>query len=185
MRRALTGTALAVLLACAGCSGNTEEQSGVHLTTDERVAARALAGQLLDSGTLSGRRAVARRQATCIADGAVDRVGLDRLQHYRVVTGQLEAGQRLEDVRMDRPDAAALADVFLGCVDAERLFEEQLLGSVPGLDPRDKRCVRRAVDAEAARSVLRLTFQGRDDRRFDDVRARLAGCAAGRQAGAE
>ena len=61
MRRALT-VLLAVLLAGAGCSGDTEEQS---LTLDERTAARALAGQLLDSGTLSGRRAVARRQATC------------------------------------------------------------------------------------------------------------------------
>ena len=185
MRNSFTGTALAVLLACAGCSGDDGQRTGSRLTADERVAAEALAGQLLDSGSLSGRRAVARRQATCLAEGAVARVGLDRLQHYRVVTAQLESGRRLEDVRMERPDAAALADVFLRCVDAERLFEEQLLGSVPRLDPHGRRCIRRAVDAEAARTVLRLTFQGRAERRSDEIRDRVAGCASGSGTSAE
>jgi hypothetical protein len=185
MRRRLVGTALAALVACAGCSGSDGGRSGAALTGDEHVAAEALAGQLLDSGALSGYGAVARRQATCLGEGAVARLGLDRLQHYRVVTARLEPGRRLEEVRMTRPDAAALADVFLRCVDAERLFEEQLIGSVRAIDPQARRCIRQAVDADAARTVLRLTFQGRADRRSDEIRERLTACAAGRGGRAE
>jgi hypothetical protein len=179
MRRRFVGTTLAALVACAGCSGEDRPRSGADLTGDERVAAEALAGQVLDSGALSGRRAVARRQAACLGEAAVARLGLDRLTHYRVLTGRLEPGRRLEEVRMTRRDAATLADVFLRCVDAERLFEEQLLASAPGLGVPGRRCVRRAVDAEVAGTVLRLTFQHRVDRRSDVLRDRLAGCASG------
>ena len=158
-------SAVLLLAALSGCSDDPAEGSGSGLTADEQTAADNLAAQIMRSEDISGQareNAVTEEQATCIAERAVSDVGLETLQGYGIVTEDLLVNRQITGVEMEAGDADALAVVFVECLDAEGLFEDQLIAGTRGTPTEaQRRCVEEAVDLDSVRAILSTSFQGR------------------------
>ena len=173
---------VAVLLLLTGCGGGDRSSTGASgLSANEQTAADNLAAQIVRSGQVSGdssdQDAVTAEQATCIAEGAVGRIGLGSLQDYGIITSDLKVNKEIQGVAMSADDADALAGVFVGCIDAERLFEKKFLATLPkkaGADAR--KCVRKAVDTPSVRAVLSASFQGRKAGVYDRLQKKVSAC---------
>ena len=156
---------LLLLSALSGCSDEPDEDGSSGLTADEQTAADNLAAQIIRSENISGQpseNAVTDEQATCIAERAVSDVGLETLQAYGIVTDDLLVNRQITGVEMDAEDADALSVVFVECLDAEGLFEDQLLAGAPGTPTDEQRqCVEELVDVDSVRAILSTSFQGR------------------------
>jgi hypothetical protein len=166
--------------ALAGCGDDSDGAASGRLTADKQTAADNLAGQIVTSGDVAGRNTVTREQATCIAEGTVGDVGLAALQRYGILTEDLKVDRNIQGVVMDRPDAVALAGVFVECVDVERLFERQFLAGAK-LTREQRQCVRDTVDEESVTEVLARSFQGETAGVYDGLEDALAAC--GRRGG--
>ena len=74
---------------------------------------------------------ITEEQADCVADGMVERIGVDRLRDYDILTEDLKVNQGIENVELARATPTPLADVFVDCIDIEALFEKQLAPAAP------------------------------------------------------
>ncbi len=174
---------LLLLSLLAGCGG--DDQPSASRSPEEQTAADNLAAQIVRTGDVSGesaqKDAVTADQAQCIGEGAVDEVGLTRLQHYGILTKGLKVNKGIQGVKLSRKDARALAGVFVECIDAEALFEKQLLRTLPKSERRKARgCVRKAVDTGSVRAVLSASFQRKDARAYDRLRHKVSACTGGK-----
>jgi len=171
-----------LLLLLTGCGGSDTPSPGSSgLSADEQTAADNLAAQIVRSGQVSGESsaqdAVTAGQARCIAEGAVGRIGLASLQDYGIVTADLKVNKEIQGVAMSGDDASALADVFVGCIDAEGLFEKKFLAALPGKpDPAAEACVRKAVDTASVTAVLSASFQGRTGGVYERLQKKVSAC---------
>jgi hypothetical protein len=168
-RCVLSTVASAVLvLALGGCSSGQSD--------DEQKAADALAKQILSVGS-TGTQAVTEKQAHCVGDGTVHDVGLDRLQHYGIISKDLTVNKSVANVKMTETDADHLAKVFATCLDSERLVEQQFI-SGSTVTPKQKQCVRDAIDQPATLQILSRSFQGQNAADvYAGVRKDLKRCA--------
>ena len=179
---------LGTLTGCSGDDGADPDESTSSLSGDEQKAADNLAYQIVRSGDMSesdSEDAVDEGQATCIAEGAVEEVGLGELQEYGIVTSDLLVNKSIQGVEMNAEHADALASVFVGCIDAEGLFEDRFLAGLPGRgNAEDRReCVEEAVSVEEVRKVLAASFQGRRSPAYAAMQKAVSSCTAGRGKG--
>ncbi len=146
---------------------------------DEERAAAALKAEMVANAGMTTGRALDDEQTSCVAQGAVDALGVQQLQAYDLLTQDLRAGESLQDVTLEAQDADALAKVFAGCMNVEKLMERQIIS---GLDlPRQQRrkaakCVRTKVTAEQVTRTMSLEFQGEDNPVFAQLRDELGAC---------
>jgi len=160
-------TAGVLVLSIGGCgSGNDDEQT----------AADNLAMQIKSVGS-TGTDNVTDKQAHCLGDGTVHDVGLDRLQHYGIISKDLTVNKSVANVKMTPTDAGHLAKVFASCIDSERLVEQQFISGAT-VTPQQKQCVRDAIDGPATLQILSRSFQGQQAADvYADVRDDLKRCA--------
>ena len=169
MTRALVRLVAALLLAggLAACGSDDDAQAVASLKT-----------QILANDATQGTAAMSDRQAGCIARGAVDGIGVDRLQDYRILDGDLGVDRTIDQVALSRKDAESLAGVFLRCADVEKVVEDRLLDQVAagGRRAAVERCVRRTVTPAAVRTVLAQSFEQADATAYAALGKRLARC---------
>jgi hypothetical protein len=178
VKRALAALPAVVLLLSA-CGGDEEEPGGTSsLSSDEQTAADNLAAQIDRTGSVSGQGTVTEEESTCIAEGAVSKVGLETLQEYGIVTEDLLVNKDIQGVEMAAEDADELAVVFVDCIDAEALFEQQFLDALGGGKPSAEveECVAEAVDTGSVVQVLSASFQGRETPAFERLRKSVEKC---------
>ena len=99
--RALAASA-AVLLMLTACGGGGDEQK----------AKDAIAKELMSSS--SSDFSFEQKDADCVAEGMVDKIGVDQLVEYGILTDSMAADKVPSDVKMSDDDADAAADVFVG-----------------------------------------------------------------------
>jgi hypothetical protein len=145
-RRCAPSVLTAALLATTlgGCGSSQAD--------DEKKAADNLAVQIKSAGS-TGTDNMTEKQAHCLADGTVHDVGLDRLQHYGIITKSLEVNKSVANVKMNQTDADHLANVFVSCLDSEHLVEQQFISGA-NVTPKQKKCVRGAIDAPSSFKIL-------------------------------
>ena len=177
---AAAGAVLVGLLAGCGGDGTTSTPSR---TTDEQKAADNLAAQIIRSGSMSetssSESAVTDEQATCIAEGAVDDVGLAELQGYGILTEDLRVDKSIQGVEMRAEHADALAGVFVECIDAEALFEERFVAGLPegGSVAQRRACVDEAVGEGDVLEILSASFQGLRPAAYTRLQRAVSACA--------
>lgn len=148
-------------------------------SSDEERAVAALKAEMVANAAMTSGQAVDDEQTSCVAEGAVDALGVPTLQEYDLLTDDLHAERSLDGVELSTEDADALAAVFAECLDVEGMMERQIIS---GLDlPRAQRreaagCVRETVTADQVESTLSLEFQGQDNPVFAQLRGRLESC---------
>ena len=161
--------ALPVCLLLAGCGSDDDQQ-----------AVASLKSQILGNNALSGSNEITSQEASCIANGAVDDLGVDTLKKYDVLDDDLEVDKKLNEVTFAAKDADRLAGVFVGCSDVEKIFEDRLVDQLAPSRPKAKAevetCVRDAVTPEAVRGILAQSFEKTDATDYADLVERLKGC---------
>ena len=185
--KARTGVPGAILLVAllTGCGGSSDEEDpGSSLSSDEQTAADNLAAQIVRSGNVSGQdsaeNGVTEEESGCIAEGAVREVGLEALQDYGILTEDLLVDKSIQGVEMTAADADGLAGVFVECINAEELFVERFLDTLPPGDAEEAReCVEDAVDSDTVQAILSASFQGRPASDFGRLQKEVSLCTGG------
>ena len=95
---------------------------------DEEAASQAISASIMDSNDEAFE--VSQEQADCIGDGMVEKIGVEKLTDYGIITEDLEAEDGIENVEMSEGDASSAADVMSGCADIRELFTSAM-GDLP------------------------------------------------------
>lgn len=107
--------ALLLLGATACGDGDGEEQTG--LSGDEKKAAEALATSMERAGATEVDRAF----STCMSEGMVEELGIEKLEESGLLT---EDGVGRFGTKVDHATAEVIGDVTVECYDFEALIEE-------------------------------------------------------------
>jgi hypothetical protein len=142
--RALAASA-AVLLMLTACGGGGDEQK----------AKDAISKELMSSS--SSDFSFEQKDADCIAEGMVDKIGVDQLVEYGILTDSMGADKVPSDVKMSDDDAEAAADVFVGCTDVSKVIKEAL-GA--GMTPEMSDCLDKALTDDLLHDFMAAAFKG-------------------------
>ncbi len=115
MRNLVTGLVTGLLLlGAAGCGG--DEETG--LSGEEKKAAEALATSMERAGATEVDRAF----STCLSEGVVEELGVEKLEESGLLT---EDGVGHFGTKVDHETAEVIGDVTVECYDFEALVEER------------------------------------------------------------
>ena len=162
-RAAPLAAALALLLALTACGASDDEK-----------AADAVAQSLMQDRDEAFR--VSREQADCVGAGFVDRIGVEKLQEYGVITDDLSASDTV-NVKMPKADAEAAAAVLVDCTDAAQLFRDEVFS---GQDVPDEaqECLDGALTDDVVEAFFAATFS-QDQAAAAEAMAPLQECMTG------
>jgi hypothetical protein len=169
----LLAATVAALLACTltACGGDDDA------TASKNISASIISSQKSSTGAAQ-LLSLKKKDADCIGDGLVDKVGTDKLQTYGVLTKDLKAKQSVTEVAMSGADAKAATDVLFGCSDIEAKMRAAV--SKAGSIPQAMRgCVDKALASDNLRPMFTKVFEGKQDEAQKALTAPLAKCAAG------
>lgn len=156
---------LALSLTLSACGGG-----------DEAEAAEAISASMMEQG--DDQFAADQGQADCVGEGLVDRIGVDQLREYGMLTGDLQVNESVGEVTMEEADADSAAEVIVSCVDAQEVFAQEL-GADDTLTADQQECLREILDDEALTEMFSMMFQGKEDEAMNDLVGPLMGCMLG------
>lgn len=158
--------ALTLSVVLTGCGGND----------DEAQAAEAISASMMEESDEDFT--VDQAQADCVGEGMVDRVGVDKLKEYGMLTDELTVNDGVTDVTMEEADADSAADVLVNCVDAQAIIAEQM-GADDSITPEQQECMAEAFTNEALTDMFSLMFQGKEDEATQGMMEPLMSCMMG------
>ncbi len=141
---------------------------------DEEKASKAISDSLMQENEES--LSVTQEQADCISDGFVDKIGVDQLKEYGVLTDDLEATDT-GDIELSEEDAGKAADSVMDCADFKEMFAQ---GFGEDLPAEAKECVDTALTDDVVKQFLTGIFAGSTDGQ-QELQAALSECVAGGQ----
>lgn len=150
--RATSAAVLAVLaLGVGGCGG-----SG-----DDTKAAKAISDSLMSSSTQKGNQFLdlKRKDADCIGDGFVGKIGTDKLKKYGLVTKDLKSDKQVTGVKMSAADAKSATGVLFDCTDVPSMMKTAI-GKSAGTSKAVQTCLNKALNDATLRRVFTAVFQG-------------------------
>lgn len=148
MKKMTVTVLVTVSLLLTGCGAN-----------DDDVAKENIKASILEEEDIAGTK-VTDDDATCLSDGIVDEIGTDKLKEYELLNDELEVESEVGNVKMDEGDADAMANVFVDCVEAEKMLEEQFSTMTGSLKPKQQECMKEVLDEEKVKEIMSATFQG-------------------------
>lgn len=134
--------ALALAATLTAC-GNQEEE-----------ASKAISDSMVKNGDETFQ--VTRDQADCVGDGFVDKIGVDQLKEYGVITEDLKTDGGIDSVKMSKDDAGSAADVMLDCADVKKVFTDAMGDQVP---EEVQSCIDEKLNDEVLHDFLVAVFQ--------------------------
>lgn len=123
---------------------------------DDEKASKAISDSLMTENTEEFQ--LDQGEADCIGDGLVDKLGVDKLKEYGVVTDDLESSNGIDDTdtKMNEEDASSAADVFLGCGDMQEMFSGMMSSASP--DEKVQACLEDAFTEDLMHEFLTAVF---------------------------
>lgn len=164
-RALVVAGSLALTLSLAACGND-----------DEAQAAEAISASMMEESDEDFP--VDQEQADCVGEGMVDRIGVEQLQEYGLLTDDLEVAGQVTDVTMEEEDADNAADVLVGCVDAQAMLTEQFAAD-DTMGEQEQECINEVLDNDALTELFSLMFQGREDEAADNLMGPLMECMTG------
>lgn len=143
---------------------------------DDAKAAEAISQSMQEAS--DDEFTVDGEQADCVGEGLVDKVGVDKLQDYGMLTDDLTVEESVTDVTMEKADADAAAEVFISCIDAEKMMAEQFAADETITEDQQE-CIGEVLDDEALTSMFSLIFQGKEDEATGELMGPLMACMMG------
>lgn len=157
--------ALALTLSACGGGGD-----------DDAQAAEAISQSMQDAS--DDDFTVDETQGDCVGEGLVDRIGVDKLKGYGLLSDDLTVDEDVTDVTMEKADADSAADVFVSCLDAEKMMSEEL-ASGEDLTEEQQACIAEVLDNDALKGMFSLIFQGKEDEATGELMGPLMSCMMG------
>ncbi|MFN8191957.1 MAG: hypothetical protein U0R78_16320 [Nocardioidaceae bacterium] len=145
MKTRALAAAAAVLLTLSACGGGG----------DEGKAKEAIAKELMSSS--SSDFSFEQKDADCVAEGMVDKIGVDQLVEYGILTDKMSADKVPSDVKMSDDDANAAADVFVECMDVSKVIKDAV-GA--GMTPEMSDCLDKALTDDVLHDFMVAAFKG-------------------------
>ncbi len=102
------------------------------------------------------------KQAGCLSDSIVDKIGVDQLQEYGLLDDELKVDEQLTDVKLKSEDADSMASAFTRCVNAEELIEKQFSQVASNMSEEQQQCIKDVLTKDRVEEILSLTFQGKE-----------------------
>lgn len=164
-RALLVAGGLALSLTLTACGGGDDEK-----------AAEAISASMMEES--DEEFPVDQEQADCVGDGLVDKIGVDQLQEYGMLTDDLQVNESVGEVTLEEGDADNAAEVIVDCIDAEAMMAEQL-GGDDSLTPEQQECVSEALDNDALKRLFSMMFQGKEDEATNELMGPLMECVMG------
>lgn len=157
--------ALAITL--SACGGGAD---------DDARAAEAISQSMQDASDEDFT--VDETQGDCVGEGLVDRIGVDKLTDYGLLSDDLTVDEDVTDVTMEQADADSAADVFVSCLDAEKMMSEELAAG-EDLTEEQQACIAEVLDEDALQGMFSLIFQGKEDEATGELMGPLMSCIIG------
>jgi hypothetical protein len=158
---------VALLLAASGllsgCGSN-----------DDETAAKNIKASILKEDVAGA--SLTDKQAGCLADDIVGKIGVDKLKKYGLLDKNLKVDDKLTDVKLKKDDADSMASAFTSCVDAEGLIEKQFSQAASGMSDKQQQCIKDVLTKDKVEEILSLTFQGKSADIQNDLRTDLVKC---------
>ena len=175
--------ATVLLLSLSGCGGGGDEEPSAasKQSKDDATASKSIADSILASQKSGSGQVftVSTKDANCIGDGLVDKLGTEKLQKYKLLDENLKATGSLASAKMFPPDAESAASAFFDCTDVEAKAKSAVSKN-PQLTAPIKKCVTGLLTEKTLRPFLEKTFQGRGQQAQRDLAGPLSKCATQR-----
>ena len=145
---------------------------------DDATAAKSISDSIMkdqQSGTSTVMQ-VKRKDADCIGNGLVDKIGTQKLQKYGLLTKDLKMNKDVTSVHMSTADAGAAADTFFACTDVMGMMRKAMSGGQP-IDPKIKACLNDALTKDAVHSMFVSMFSGKQQEATKGLTKAMMKCA--------
>ncbi len=171
MKTILAAAAATVLaLTLSSCGSNDDAEAS------QAISASIMKAQKSGSDSASQLLNLKQKEADCIGNGLVDKIGTDQLRQYKLLTKDNKAGQDVTQVKMSKGDAEAATDVLFGCTDVPGMMQKAMNSS--GQVPAEMRgCVNKALNEQALRGMFTNVFQGNEEQAKKDLIQPMMKCA--------
>ena len=149
---------------------------------DDAEASKALSASIMKSQKSGGDQASSllsldQKEADCIADGLVDKIGTDQLQEYKLLTADNKASKDVTAVKMSKGDAKSATDVLFDCTDVPGMMNKAMTSS--GQVPKEMQaCVTKALNEDALRGMFTEVFAGNQEAAQQKLVEPMMKCAA-------
>ena len=151
-------------------------------TNDDAQASKAISAKIMKSQKASQSASqlfsMKQKNADCVGNGLVDKIGTAKLQKYKLLTKDLKAGQDLTAVTMSAGDAKSATDVLFGCADMPGMVQKAVAksGQVPAAMTT---CVNKALDDKNLRVVFTKVFNGKSSEAQQALIKPMMACGLG------
>jgi hypothetical protein len=160
---------VALAMTTAGC-GNGDDAKAVKSISDSIMTDQ-------QSGT-SAVLQVKRKDADCIGNGLVDKIGTEKLRKYGLLTKDLTMNKDVTAVHMSSGDADSAADTFFECTNVMGMMRNAMSGGQP-IDPKVKACLDDALTKDAVHSMFVSMFSGKQQEATKGLTQAMMNCATG------
>ena len=100
MKKTLAAVAAAALtLTLSSCGGNDDAEAS------QALSASIMKAQASSSDNASSLLSLKKKEADCIGDGLVDKIGTEQLKKYKMLTSDNKASKDVTSVKMSADDA--------------------------------------------------------------------------------
>ena len=167
----MTAALAALLLGLTACTG------GGAANADDAKASKAIADSIMkEQSSAAGGAAdvfrMQRKEADCIGDGLVDKIGTDKLKKYGFLTKDLKTAKTMDSVKMSADDAKSASDTLFSCADVKQMVNKAM-GDVP---PSTKACLDKVMTEDNLRQLFTMMFQGKSDEAGQKLVAPMMKC---------
>lgn len=152
MTKTLASAALAGLLFTLTACGSGDDEKAATAISDSIIEEQKGAEG-------SNVFKLERKEADCIGEGFVDKIGTDQLQEYGFLTEDLKTAKQLTNVEMSTEDAESASDTLFECADVQKMLT-QAMGDV---DAKTKACIEDVLTEDALRTLFTKMFSGKQE----------------------
>lgn len=146
----LAVAALGAALSLSACGGGNAE---------ETQAKEAISASLLESQDDTFE--VSESEADCVGEGMVDKIGVDKLKEYGMVSEDASASEGLDaPMTMSDADGQSAADVMSDCLNIKEAMMTSLSEDMGEGDEAVVTCMDESLDDETLNAFIKTIFTG-------------------------
>lgn len=172
MNKTLVAAVLAVLAVTTTACGSDED------TAAKSISATMMKQQKQGTSGAGDLVHLDQKDADCVGNGLVAKIGTDKLQKYGVLDDNMQMNKNITSVKMSPQDADKAANTFLACTDVMKTMDQAITQS-GALDPKVKACIDKALTKGAVHDMFVAMFEGQQQQATKALTAKLMHCAMG------